>query len=106
MNRLNKAHVVLAHEGKRRLVVEVLALAADVLVFARQQGDGLAAAPTALLAAGDAPLRLLELLLRLMEVAGVLHDLPIRRDEEHFQTNIDARLLACRRKRLGGHLGT
>ena len=53
-------HIILAHEGERRLVVKVPPLAAHRLMRFRQQLHGLATACAALLAAAHAPLRSLE----------------------------------------------
>jgi hypothetical protein len=64
------------------------------------------AARAALLATGDALLRFLQRTLRRAVVAWVLNRVAICRDEEHLQPHIDAGLLAGKRERLRGHLGT
>src|SRR5215467_13842454 len=82
LNRLHIDHVVVAHERKRRLVMEVLALPAHMLML----------------------LRLLQRMFGLAVVSGVLHDVPIRRDEEHLEAHVEAGLPSRLRERLGGHL--
>src|SRR5215469_17057677 len=58
-----KDHVVVPQQRKRGLVVEVPSLPLDPLMPALEQGDGLAAAVTALFATRDAALGLGKLLL-------------------------------------------
>ena len=85
--------VVGAQQRQCRRVVEVGPPSLHRLVCAGKTRDGLAAAVAALLAAGDAALRLRHPLLPPPMVARVLHDLAVRRDEERPEADVDARLL-------------
>src|SRR5262245_13801850 len=70
-----------------------------------QQRHRLLATLTALLPARDAPLGFGKLRFRRAILPGVLHTRTRRRDEEHLQPHVDARLLAGHGQRFGGHLG-
>src|SRR5262249_22635206 len=84
LDRLNVDYVVPAHEGECRLVVEVAALPAHLLLLLGEHLHGLLAAVAPLLPAGDAVLGLLELLLSFPVVAWVLHDVAIRGDQKNL----------------------
>jgi hypothetical protein len=89
LDRLHDDCVVPAHEGERRLVVEVAALAADALVLLGAQLHRLLAAMAPLLAPGYSPLHLLQRALGLPVVAQVRDDLPVRRGEEHRESHVE-----------------
>ncbi len=82
MNGFVRDGIVLAHQSKRRLVVEVLALTPDILMRFRQQFHGFAATVAAFFATGDAPLSFLQRLLGFAVLAWILHDLTVRCDEK------------------------
>ena len=63
-----------------------------VLMLLGEHLHGLAAAGAPLLPAGDALLGLLPRAFRCALVAGILNRLPVRRDEQHLQAHINARL--------------
>ena len=94
LDRLHVDRVVPAHEGERRLVVEVAALPADVLVPLGALLGGFLPASAPLRAAGHPPLRLLQRALGLAIVARVRDGVAVRRDEEHLQAHVDAGLVA------------
>jgi hypothetical protein len=98
--------VVGSEQGERRLLVKVSALPSNLLMLPLEQCHGLLPALAPLLPTCDPSLRLLERLFSLQEETWVLHLLPIRRDEELLQADVDARLLAGRWQRFYRHLGT
>jgi len=71
-----------------------------------EQRPRLLAAAAALLPFGYPLLRFLERALGFAGVPGILHDLPVRRDEEHPKPHVDAGLFASEGQWLAGHLGT
>jgi len=75
---LDVDRVVLAHQGKRCLVVKVAPLPADVLMLLGALVHRLGASVTALRAAGDALLGFVELLLGCAVVPRVLGGVPLR----------------------------
>ena len=75
---LDVDRVVGAHQGQRRLVMEVAPLPPHVLMLFRVLPYGLRTALAALLAARDALLRLLQSFLRRTLVARVVDELPLR----------------------------
>jgi hypothetical protein len=86
---LDVDRVVLAHERERRLVVEVAALLADILMLLGAALHRLRATTAPFLAAGHPLLRCLQRALGLPIVARVRHDLPVRREKEHRASHID-----------------
>ena len=85
-------HIVVTHEGEGSLVVEVTLLALDLLILPGAVPDRCAPAFAALLAARDAPLRLLEPLLGCAMMARIVYALPARHDQYHLEPDIDASL--------------
>src|SRR5258706_5570274 len=85
--------------------MEVAALPLHFLMLALQEGDGLAAALAALLAARDTSLGLGTVLCRLPVMARIFYRFAFGSDEEHLQTHINARLIAGTRQGRSGHLG-
>src|SRR5262249_45628700 len=98
--------VVRAHQTERRLVVEVLALAAHRLVRLRQQFHRLAPAMAALLARGYPALARRQVPLRLAKAARVVDHGPIGQGGEGFQTEVYPGLLARWGQQVRWHLGT
>src|SRR5258708_11493318 len=88
LDSLHIDHVVLANEHQCRFVVKVRALPADMLVFLRALGHDLLAASTALLAAGDALVRLGKLPFGFPVLARILYHVAVRRNEKDLQSNV------------------
>jgi hypothetical protein len=97
--------VVLAQQRQRGFVMEVGALALDVLMRLAELGDGFAPSLAALLAASDAAVRFDQLLLPAPIVTGILHRQPISGDEKDSQAHVNTCLVAGRRQGLRGRLG-
>src|SRR5262249_50852031 len=100
LNRLDVDHVVVADQGECRLVVEVAALPAHMLMLLAAPAHRLCSSLAALLAAGDVPLGFLQHLLSLAVVAGILHDVAVRRDKKHLQPDIYGGLPSAEGQRL------
>ena len=82
----------LLQQLERGLVVEVGALPLHRLMRPLEVAHRFPPAVAALLATGDAALRLRQLLLAAPIVAWVLDHLPVGGDEEHLQAHVNARL--------------
>src|SRR5262249_59017614 len=87
-------------------MMEVVPLALDLQVPLGTLVHGFPPALTALLAARDAALRLLEPLLGFPVVAGILHRLPLCSHQEDLQPDVDAGLLSSERQRFYWYLRT
>ena len=97
--------IELAHQGKSSLMVEVLALPAHLLVLPGQELHSLPASFAAFFAAGDPAVRFLQFPLGLTIVTGIVGDLALGSDEEHFQADVYASLLAGWQQWVRGHIG-
>src|SRR5215469_13316434 len=81
-------------------MVEVAPLPTDMLMLLSALPDGLCTALAALLAARDALLRLLQLVLCRTVVARVFDELPVGGDKKDLQAHVDAGLASSELKRL------
>jgi len=82
--------VILTEQGKRCLVMEVAPLPLHPLALPLHERYRLFATPAALFSARDTPLCLPKRSFRRVEVVWVLHNGPIRCDEEHLQAHVYA----------------
>src|SRR5262249_18153885 len=98
-------HVVLTHDGERRLVMKILPLASHRLMRLRQQCHSLAPAITPFLASCDAPLCRLQRLFSLAIPAGVEDAPAVRQCSESFNAKVYAGFLSGGGKWLYGHIG-
>src|SRR5262245_47283240 len=93
--------VVVTHEVKRHLRLEILSLATDLLVLLGEQSPYFVAALAALLLTRKSLLSFLELLLGSARVARILSTLPIGCKEKTFQPHINACLTPRHRHPTG-----
>jgi hypothetical protein len=87
-------------------VVKVLALPAHLLVCLGEQFHRLATARAPRLATGHPPLGFPESAFGFAVVPRILHDIPVRSDEEHLEAHINPGVMAGLWKRLRGDVGT
>src|SRR5262249_36561909 len=98
--------IILAHQRKRRLVVEVAPRSAHLVMVFGDQHARLLATPTALLAARQTLLGFGEAFRSSSVVTRVLHDLAVGGDEKDLQPDINARLSSGGWQGLGRYLRT
>ncbi len=93
-------HIVLTHEHERRLVVKITSLAFHVLGDFGSSGKRFPAPVAALLATRNRLIGALQAAFTRAKVTRIVHHQPLRRDQEHLQSDIDARLLSSEQQRL------
>src|SRR5215472_9285871 len=92
LDRRDVDRVVGTHQSERRLMVEVVALPAHVLMLLGALVRSLGASFAPFLAVGDALLGLLQRPLSFAVVPWVLYQSPVFRDEKDLQPHVDAGL--------------
>src|SRR5215467_12395153 len=99
-------HVIVAHQGVRRLVVTVAALPLGLLVLLGALPHHLPPSLAARLAAGHTTVCRLQRALDFSVMTGILNVMPLCCHHKHLHSYVNARLCAGEGPWCGGHRGT